>query len=216
MFFATEDHPRGALRRFTAVDPDWNDPWTMLHGEGNLDYLVLIPNANLNGGTFRWTQDIDAGKQSAFDFYTETEGIDIYEGKLYVVSKRWKSLFILDLDHLTYNNMTTRHGVFDGAPDQISRLLQDEESQILYFTEEGGRDPGVHGRNSEGLFFTIFESPTFNDETTGLSFSPSGHHMYVAYQDRGILFEITRTDGLPFNGRTLDVKYHNAGSSMGR
>ena len=32
--------------------------------------------------------------------------------------------------------------------------------------------------------------------------------MYVAYQDNGILFEITRADGQAFDGGTLDVKYH--------
>ena len=34
-------------------------------------------------------------------------------------------------------------------------------------------------------------------------------HMYVAFQDSGVLFDITRTDGYPFQGLSLEVNYHN-------
>jgi hypothetical protein len=36
------------------------------------------------------------------------------------------------------------------------------------------KDAGVHARDSTGRFYTIFESPEYNDETTGLAFSPDG------------------------------------------
>jgi len=99
----------------------------------------------------------------------------------------------------------------DGAPDQIQRVLggAPASEEILYSTEEGGRDSGIHGRNPQGQFFTILESPLYQSETTGLAFSPSGKHMYVAYQENDKIFEITRKDGLPFGGRMLDVRYHN-------
>jgi len=59
------------------------------------------------------------------------------------------------------------------------------------------------------------EGPDYRQETTGVAFSPSGHHLYVAFQDDGVLFEITRTDGLPFFGRTLNVKYHSSAEDLG-
>ena len=35
-FFVTEDERQGPLRRFTPNNPNWDDPWTMLHAEGAL------------------------------------------------------------------------------------------------------------------------------------------------------------------------------------
>lgn len=66
----------------------------------------------------------------------------------------------------------------------------------------------VHARNNLGQYYTILESHVYEDETTGLAFSPDSKHLYVAYQETGLLFDITRVDGLPFNARTLNVKYH--------
>jgi secreted PhoX family phosphatase len=83
----------------------------------------------------------------------------------------------------------------------------------LYFCEDGGDACGVHGRDASGRFFTIFQDATglFSGETTGLAFSPNGKYMYVSFQSPGIIFEISRTDGLPFYGSTLDIKYHGTG-----
>lgn len=66
----------------------------------------------------------------------------------------------------------------------------------------------MHARNRHGQYFTILESDVYEDETTGLAFSPDAKHLYFAYQETGILYDITRVDGLPFNARTLNVKYH--------
>jgi hypothetical protein len=141
------------------------------------------------------------------------EGIDVRGNTLYFISKVYKSMFILNLDDGTYANYTTKSGLFDGQSDQIVRLVDDEAlDSILYFTEDGGTYAGVHGRNQAGQYFTILESHEYPDETTGLSFSPDSKHMYIAYQDNGFLFDISRTDGLPFNARTLNVKYHNVES----
>ena len=68
-------------------------------------------------------------------------------------------------------------------------------------------------RDEFGRFFTILESPYLLDETTGLSFSPDGKHLYVAYQENGLLYDVTREDGLAFDAKSLDVKYHNSMSS---
>jgi len=98
-------------------------------------------------------------------------------------------------------------GLFDGMPDQMKRLVHDED-ELLYICEEGGSENGVHARNSRGWFFTILESAQINDETTGLAFSPDNKHMYVAFQEAGVILDVWREDGHPFNGRTLNVKYH--------
>lgn len=143
-----------------------------------------------------------------------TEGIDVIDDHLYFVSKAFRTIFILDLEAGTYVNETTRNGLFNGQPDQIERVDEfrpTSDRELVYFTEDGGRLAGVHARNAEGQFLTILESSEYSDETTGLSFSPDGKHMYVAYQENGLLFDVTREDGLTFHGETLDIKFHAAG-----
>ena len=88
---------------------------------------------------------------------------------------------------------------------------------ILFISQqEGGKDAGIHGRDSEGNFFSILESPVYNEETTGLAFSPNHKRMYVAYQANGILLEVWRKDGLPFSAKSLNIKYHNTQSGTVR
>jgi sugar lactone lactonase YvrE len=179
----------------------------MLHGDGTLDYLELNPTSE-NGGTFKWVLGLRRGQKSAQRYFPFAEGIDVSGNELFFVSKSTKTLFILNLDSGTYKHYTTERGVFDGQPDQLEALVGDG-GDLLYFTEDGGRMAGIHARNGRGQFFTILESSEYNDETTGLSFSPDSKHLYIAYQDNGLLFDITRADGLPFNAKTLNVKYHN-------
>ena len=207
-YFATEDHNKGTVRRFAPEIVDWENPWEQLHGPGKTDFLMIFPNATNDGGTFQWTDDIEAGRNNARALYPQTEGIDVYEGQMFFVCKQIKQMFVLNLDDGTYYNHTTNAGLFDGKPDQLARVL-DDNKQLLYFTEEGGIDAGVHARDSFGRFYTIFESPVYEDETTGLSFSPDGKKMFVAYQDTGHLYMIWRSDGLPFHAGHLDVKFHN-------
>lgn len=90
--------------------------------------------------------------------------------------------------------------------DQIALLVGG--SDMVFFTEDGGRNAGVHARDSSGNFFTILSSTEYDDETTGLQFSPDNKFMYLAYQHEGLLFEIKRLDGKSFSGQTLDIKYH--------
>jgi hypothetical protein len=175
-----------------------------MYGNGTLDFLVLDPHTEFEG-SYEWVSDLQQGAQSAELYFPNGEGIDVANNELFFVSKRYKSLFVLNLDNGTYTNQTTRRGLFDGQPDQLKRIVG-AENEILYFTEDGGRYAGIHGRNSEGHYFTILESHEYADETTGLSFSPDKKHMYAAYQDNGVLFDITRRDGLPFDAKTLNVK----------
>jgi hypothetical protein len=206
-FFVTEDEDRGPLRRFSPSSVDWNDPWSMLHTDGTLEYLILEPYNSTSHliGSFRWTTDKEQAKNNSELYYRNTEGIDVYNNQLFVISKIQKELFILDLDGMTYQAHSTLYGLFDGQPDQMKRLLQDG---MLYFCEEGGKENGIHARDENGWFFTILESEELDDETTGLDFSPDATHMYLSYQHNGIIFDVWREDGLPFHGKTLNVKYH--------
>lgn len=224
-FFVTEDHPKGALRRFTPKNPNWDDPWNLLHGEGTLDYLILEPYSTSNpsgGGTFSWTDRLSNAKDNAERYYQYTEGIDVYNGELFVVSKIQKELFILDLDARTYKVLSTKSGLFDGTPDQLKRLVHEDGDgsfkTMLYFCEEDGTENGVHAKDENGFFFTILESAVTldNKEVTGLAFSPDGKHMYVSYQRTGLIYDIWRDDGLPFHARTLNVRYHNMESAKAR
>jgi hypothetical protein len=143
------------------------------------------------------------------------EGIDVFQDQLFFISKFYKTMYVLNLDDGTYVNYTTSQGLFNGQPDQIIRFQDDDTNTtsasdfILYFTEDGGKYAGVHGRDVQGNYHTILESHVYFDETTGLNFSPDGKHMYIAYQKNGLLFDIQRLDGYPFNAKTLSVKYHS-------
>ena len=205
-FYITEDHSRGPVQRFTPHDPNWQDPWNILHGSGDIHYLLLIPESN-TGGRYRWTTNKVLASQNANQYYPNCEGIDISGNQMFVVSKVLKRLFTFDLDGDTYTATSTLSGLFNSQPDQIAYILGSHD--LLYFTEDGARNTGIHARNALGQYFTILESPTLNSETTGLSFSPDHKRMYVAYQQDGILYEIRREDGYPFNELSLNVKYHS-------
>ena len=214
-FFVTEDDQYGAMQRWTPDNPDWNDPWQILLGSGTTDYLVLTPQQNnQRKGTFDWTTDKDVARNSAADHYPNSEGIAITGNTLYFVCKRYGHLFTLDLDTFTYTRRVTRK-MFDGGPDQLKFVPNaDPDHSMLYFTEDGGDMAGIHARGANGHTHTILEGE-YEPETTGLGFSPDGKRMYFSFQEDGIVFEITRLDGQPFHGITLNVKTHQyEGSSL--
>jgi uncharacterized protein len=210
-FFVTEDSSTGVVRRFIPSNPDWSNPWGILTGNGTVDYLMVDPVNK----TFSWTTDLTAARLNANKNFPYTEGIDHNQGQLYFVSKVFKSMFILNLDAGNYTNVTTKNGAFDGQPDQVVQILGPTNKNFqrlgwLFFTEDGGSTVGIFARNNLGKFYTILESVNPYDETTGLAFSPDGKFMYFALQDAGITYEISRLDGLTFQAKTLNVKYHNA------
>lgn len=208
-FFVTEDWRFGALRRFTPTNPNWDDPWTMLHAAGTLEWLVLAPTVEGgSSGTYRWTTNLEEARENAENYYRFSEGMDVYGNDLYFVSKTQKEMFILNLDTMRYEKHSTVSGLFDGQPDQMARLINDNGDDLLYFCEELGDDNGIHARDPNGWFFTIAESPVWIGETSGLSFNPDGTHMYFSYQRQGLIYDVWREDGLPFYGKTLDVNYH--------
>lgn len=231
-FFVTIDRENGPLLR---LSPDLlsvkyaleqQDYSNLLHTGGNhsFEYLVLafdvafMPVESHKGqGTFEWTSNFSRAAENAALHYQFSEGLDIRDGILYMTTKREKLLFILNLDEHTFDQYSAQSGVFDSQPDQIRTILrrdqgdqQESSKTILYFCEDGGANCGVHGRDLQGNFYTILQAvdPELWGETTGLAFSPNFMYMYVSFQKPGIIFEVHRRDGWPFDGALLDVKYH--------
>lgn len=174
-FYVTRDASHGVLTRFTPNATGIHcynqvndyDRWCTLNN-GDVDYLVISGPGDT--GTFHWTTNETAARINANTYYPNAEGIDAADGKVFFVSKEFKRLVILDLAKQTYTYSSTASGAFENQPDQLGRLVEDDES-ILYFCEDGGATSGVFGRNMYGGYYTILEGRTDNedDETTGLA-----------------------------------------------
>jgi len=195
----TEDESDGALRR---VEIDGTG-WDSLHREdaATTSFLRILDDSR-----FGWTVDEDDAKDSAEEYYPNSEGISFHEeeGRLYFMSKELKSMLVLDLKASTYESETTGkkfygEGSFAAQPDQS---IFGPRRRHMYFTEDGGSTPGVYARlGSTGTYYTMFQAISKDydgDETVGVALSPDGKKFYAGIQDVGILFEFSRDDGLPF------------------
>jgi hypothetical protein len=198
IFFTTEDTSNGELRRFKA---DGNG-WDALHVGGQTTYLEF-----LSGNRFQWTSSLSAGETSAANYYPNAEGIVYHNSTLYFVAKVTRTLFILDLNDKTYTSERTGsswvgQGSFNSQPDQIIESDLDIRKYI-YFTEDGGDAPGVHVRDKDGKYYSMARGIPggrySGDETVGIAFSPDRKKFYFGFQDAGVLMEVTRDDGLPFD-----------------
>mmetsp|Transcript_24776 Transcript_24776/g.38193 ORF Transcript_24776/g.38193 Transcript_24776/m.38193 type:complete len:653 (-) Transcript_24776:343-2301(-) len=111
--FYSEDRKDGPLRRFT---PDnQSQVWEALQQGGTTEYLLLNPGAM----TFSWSGSLDAGRANAEANYQHVEGIDIRDGVLYMVSKNFKRLYVLNLASKKYVTSSTSSGSFSN-PDQFA------------------------------------------------------------------------------------------------
>ena len=199
-YFITEDVTSGELRRFR---PPVNTPlaWESLTGTGTTDYLQF-----LSGGRFQWTTSLSSGQSSASTNYPNAEGIAVHNGKLSFVSKTKKRLFILNLDARTYTSVSTSTstlpggGRFDGQPDHV--VVTSSKSGVLILTEDGGTTPGAFAYDGS-KYLSYFESNYSGDEITGIAFSPDRKFMFAVVQSAGLMFQISRDDGLPFEGRRV-------------
>jgi len=195
VFFTTEDDEEGCMRRFVAR----GNGWGALQSDGDTSFLNILDGCN-----FEWTDDEDEARESAAEYYRNSEGIQYHEGKLYFMAKKDYKLIILDLDEMTYKvEITGRkfygEGSFGNQPDQN---LFGPSRKYIYFTEDGGDSPGVYARYGEdGTFFTLFQAIIGGvydgDETVGIALSPDNKKFYAGIQE-GIIFEFSREDGLPF------------------
>jgi hypothetical protein len=200
-YFVTEDVTNGALRRYR---PPVNTPmtWSSLHGTGGtIDYLEFLP-----GNKFRWTTSLTTGRTSAQNNFPSSEGIAVQNGKLAFVSKTRKQLFTLNLDLLTYTVVSTATntlpggGRFDAQPDHV--IVTSSTSGVLILTEDGGTTPGMFAYDGS-KYLSYFESNYSGDEIVGIAFSPDRKFLFAAVQSVGLLFQISRDDGKPFDGRRV-------------
>eukprot|EP00978_Attheya_sp_CCMP212_P020161 scaffold57308_cov55-Attheya_sp.AAC.2 len=205
VFFITEDEEDGALRRIRPkqhidVGPD------ILHGNGTdieRTYLIFVSN-----DTFQWTTDLARGRASAKTHFPNCEGIDRRDNILYFVSKLMKQLYTLDLESMKYKIQSTKksNSIFGNGPDNLHAM---GNSDLLYFTEDGGRTPGLFVRDLFGKYHTLFYAYAEqydDDETTGVAFSPDMKTLYCCLQEVGNCFSFTRKDGLAFEGSTINVR----------
>jgi len=196
VFFTTEDDEEGAMRRFVAN----GNGWDALHSDGDESFLRIIDD-----NKYEWTTDEDAARESAAQYYRNSEGVQHHEGKLYFMAKKDLKLIILDLENMSYEMETTGkkfygEGSFGNQPDQN---MFGPTRKYIYFTEDGGNSPGVYARYSkDGTYFTLFQAISGGiydgDETVGIALSPDNRRFYAGIQDYGVIFEFTRDDGLPF------------------
>jgi len=216
VFYFTEDHKRGALRKFT---PSWQSVpagWDTLHpsptalsyyagttgnGVGTLEFLVFQNEGT--SGTFYWSTDIDEGRRSQAQNYPNLEGVAFAEvdGRpiLFFVSKELERLFILYLEKGTWESRSTNAadaggGIYKAQPDTIMFL----GSKWLFHNEDGGSNPGVYVQNVKtDSYYTIFEdrNPWDGEETTGLATSPDGRCLISCLQEHGECYVVTRDDG---------------------
>ena len=194
VFFTTEDDEFGALRRFEADGSGWD----ALHQGGSTTYLHILDES-----TYEWTTEEEDARSSAASYYRNAEGIVYHEGLLHFTAKETQTLFILDLENMTYEKEQTGSqfegkGGFNAQPDQI---VLGNYKEWIYFTEDGGDTPGVYVRSRDGAYRTLFEGISgayVDDETVGIALSPDRRKLYAGIQDAGLLMEFTRDDGLPF------------------
>jgi secreted PhoX family phosphatase len=112
---------------------------------------------------------------------------------------------------MTYSRQEAgqQNNMFQNGPDNIHAV----GDSLLYFTEDGGKNPGLFVSDTSGSYHTLFmaDEPKYHgDETTGLAFSPSMKTLYCCLQEHGDCFSFTRKDGRQFTGLALNLRAHTA------
>jgi hypothetical protein len=191
-FFVTQSEGDGVVTRFVPDEEalacyESEDKWCALES-GQHDYLVLYSDR-----TFTWSTNYDAAKESAFVHFRDADAITVEDGKLYIVSKILNQVVRLDLFTMSYA-ITSR-----------AAELQPLVGNSTFFFPEG---PNVFGRDDTGKYFILFYTDTLgSDETIGVVMSPDKNHLYVSYQESGLIFDVQRVDGEPFQGPYVDINY---------
>lgn len=161
---------------------------------------MLAPEGDRDStsGTFSWTPMIMLGRANAARNYPQAQGVDINDSTLAFVIQGRKKLFELDLDAGMYTVSSTTSGLLEGNPNEIHYVTGTSGQRLLYITEVNGQRAGVHARTDSGMLFTVLEGISYTPLTAGFALSPDGQHMYVSYKRDGLVFDITRDDGLSF------------------
>ncbi|GKY90971.1 hypothetical protein MPSEU_000069900 [Mayamaea pseudoterrestris] len=202
-FFVSADGEYDSLQRFIPDQVDWSNPWNMLLGPGTTMYLLLNPHDR----TFDWTFDADEAQVNAEEYFPGPTSVDQYENCLYFVSKSLKRMCVLNLLEGTYSEQST-----DGQYDQLVRIKEENASDIFYYSQNADNAFQITARNAQGPY-SIVGASEGGDEATGLAFSPNGKHMYFVLNKAGIVYDITRNDGLGFQIQPPHIEYGSAGSN---
>jgi hypothetical protein len=191
-FFVAQSEGDGVLTRFVPDEVGLacyksEDKWCALES-GQHDFLVLYTDR-----TFKWATDYDAAKESAFLYFRDADAITVEDGKLYIVTKILNQVVCLDLFSMTY-----------AITSRAAELQQLVGSSTFYFPE----GPNIFGRDEDEQFFILLYTDTLGaDETIGVVMSPDQSHLYVSYQESGLIFDVQRVDGEPFQGQFVDINY---------
>lgn len=201
VFYTTENSYYGAVRRF---QPNGSraavSPWDVLVEDGETDYMEL----NASEQTFQWIKDVEVARANAQIYFPDATSLEVFDGHLSIVSKSLKKVITLDLVYETYSELSTAVGKFDGEPDQIARIHDDDST--VYFAETDDTMCGIFAHDGQGMY-TLVNTPKRDDaETTGIAFSLDGKHLYFVLQKAGLLYDVSRRDGLAFNSRTAPVE----------
>ena len=188
VFFTTEDHNFGALRRFVA---DGNG-WDSLHRAGQIeDFLNIIDDS-----IYEWTSDENRARASVNKYYPVLKVYSSTRESCTLWPRRsTQCLYWMWI----YVKFYGEGGSFENEPDQT---IFGPTRRYLYFAEDGG-NPGVFARYGEdGTYFSMFQAnkdgPFLMAETVGVALSPDHRRFYAGIQHFGIIFEFTRRAGLPF------------------
>lgn len=198
-----EDAPAsyGCLNRFTPDETAMDcyngetkaERWCTLNS-GTVDYMRLTPDKiGSNCGTVSWTEDPN---DCTGEMFRNGEGIDITDQIMRFVAKEEHLMVNVDLSDETYCIWSTLQG-FPQGPDNI-RFFDD----VLYMCTDGLTPNALYGYDGNG-FYSIVQEIDYNTETAGVSFSPDGMVLYMAFQDNAV-WQFWRTDGKPF-GKTKPV-----------
>jgi hypothetical protein len=206
VFFLSEDKSNGAVRRWRPAHGS-RVGWDMLHGNGTLDYLELLPRQR-----FQWTPNLTRARASAGNFSRNVEGIMYRDRRLMFASKSQRELFVLNLDARTWRKMSSRVGnttlggtTLNGEADQLTL----DARNALYVAEDGGSRPGLFVQRG-GEFFEMLRLESdryYGEDVTGVDFSPDGRLMFFCAQSMGYLFRVRRIDGGVLEGaESIDTR----------
>ena len=91
---------------------------------------------------------MEQGQLSAANYFSKTEGISRRDSILYFVAEEIQARFTCNLDTMNWSleyiskGLVIGNSAFKQQPDHFVQLTD----EILYFTEDSGRTPGVYGR----------------------------------------------------------------------
>jgi hypothetical protein len=192
-FFVIQNLENGVLTRFRPNKLGMkcyhsDDPWCTLKN-GSHDFLVLKDDYS-----FYWTSDISVATMSGFDFFRNTTWMEVEGKKLYLFSNVLNQVVSLNFKNMSFKIL---HGI-----QKLKPLVGNEN---FYFAK--GRDIYLRMMKEEKFLPLIYAENELLNETATILFSPNQEHMYLTYQENGVVYDVTRSDNQTFDGRAVGLNY---------